>query len=112
MFVSEEMKYVLGTLAIIFLAVQFAAKRWPHIRWLQAFRMPELSPERKAIQRRRANVFAGAELILFGVVLPLGYGALTIMMFNEFDPLITVGVIAASLFCIGLGVTAIVKSRS
>lgn len=107
---SRDVEMVLGVLAMVFLALGFAAKRRPDIAWLRAFRMPELSPERQERQRRRANIYAGVEFILLGLVIPLGYGALTVMMFNDFKPLPTTLVLVSSAMCIGLGIAAIVKN--
>lgn len=86
-------------------------KRHPGSTWLQPFRqlLPQPSPAERTRLRRRANVHGGIELILLGLVLPLGYGALTMMMFNDFDPTTTALVLGGSLLCIGLGVTAIVR---
>ena len=107
---GRDVELVLGVLAMAFLAVQFAAKRRPDIAWLQAFRLPELSPELKARQQRRANLYAGVEFILLGIVIPIGYGVLTIMMFNDFKPLPTALVLASSALCLGLGIAAIVRN--
>ena len=106
----RDIEMVLGVLAMLFMALAFAAKRRPDIAWLRVFRMPELSKERQERQRRRANVYAGVELILLGLVIPLGYGALTVMMFNDFKPLPTTLVLVSSAICIGLGSVAIVKN--
>jgi hypothetical protein len=107
---SRDVEMVLGALAMVFLALAFAAKRRPDIAWLRPFRMPELSKERQERQRRRANVYAGAEFILLGLAIPLGYVVLTVMMFNNFEPLPTALVLASSALCLGLGVVAIVKN--
>jgi hypothetical protein len=102
---------VLGALALVIMGLVQLAKRRPDIAWLRPFRGPELSAAQKERHRRRANTYAGIELILLGLAIPMGYVALTVMMFNDFEPLWTTIAIASSLACIGLGVTAIVKSR-
>jgi hypothetical protein len=107
---SEETKIVLGVLTLIIVALVQAARRWPHIRWLRHFLPAELSPERRRQFQRRGNRQAGIELILTGLVLPMGYVAMTMMMFNDFDPLWTAVVAVASLACLALGITAIVKN--
>jgi hypothetical protein len=61
--------------------------------------------------RRRADFYAGAELILMGVALPLLYGAATVMFFNDFTTKGVTLALAGSFLCIGLGVTAIWRSR-
>jgi len=50
------------------------------------------------------------EFILLGIVIPIGYGVLTIMMFNDFKPLPTALVLASSALCLGLGIAAIVRN--
>jgi hypothetical protein len=61
-----------------------AADRYPHIGWLQEFRrlLPRLPEDQRRKARRRANVYAGAEMILLGVALPIGYFALSMMTFR------------------------------
>lgn len=112
MFLSDELKIVFGVMVLVWFGIQVMATRRPDIAWLQRLRIPELSAERQARQRRRANVLAGMQFILMGIVLPLGYGAITVMMFNDFDPWWTAGVLITSAVCIGVGVTAMVKSRN
>jgi hypothetical protein len=88
-----------------------AAKRLPDVAWLRPFRPAVVSPEIRERRRKRANRYTGIELILFGLVVPMGYVALTVMMFNDFEPLWTAGVIITSLTCVTLGITALVKNR-
>jgi hypothetical protein len=111
MFLSRDVEVVLGVLALIFFALVLLARQYPGVAWLRPFRPPQLSAAQQERQRRRANTYTGIELILFGLILPIGYVALTVMMFNAFKPLWTAGVILTSLVCITLGITAIVKNR-
>jgi hypothetical protein len=103
--------------AVLLIATVFglsaAARRYPHVTWLQGFSkaFPPLSDEQRRKARKRADFYAGAQLILLGIALPLGYAALTIMTFSSFTTTATVLVGAGSLLCIGLGVTAIFQSR-
>ncbi len=89
------------------------ARRRPEVAWLHPFRtaFPRPTEEQRQRLRRRANVYAGAELILMGLVIPMGYVALTVMMFSDFGAVELTVVAAISLLCIGLGVTAIVRNR-
>jgi hypothetical protein len=48
-------------------------------------------------------------LILFGLVLPLGYVVLTVMTFNTVRAGVMTLVLAGSVLCIVLGITAIVR---
>jgi hypothetical protein len=101
-----------GVLAVVF-GLSGLSRRFPDVAWLQLFRYerPRLSEEHRARMRRRANVHAGVELILIGIVLPMGYVALTAMMFNDITTKGMAIALAGSVLCIGLGVTAIVRSN-
>lgn len=59
--------------------------------------------------RYRANVYVGAQLILLGLVLPLVYVVLTVMTFNTVRAEVMTLVLAGSVLCIVLGITAIVR---
>jgi len=99
-------------LATLFLLAT-AARRYPHVTWLRGFanafpRLPE-AQRRKAA--KRADFYAGAELIVAGLALPLAYAALTMMTFSSYTTAATVVVAVGSVFCIALGIVAIVHSR-
>ncbi|MGQ0641563.1 MAG: hypothetical protein ACT4P6_12485 [Gemmatimonadaceae bacterium] len=101
---------VLGAIALVIFGLSLLARRLPNVEWLQHFRFDKhLTEEQKARMRRRANVHAGVELILLGVILPLGYVALTVMFFNSFTPMGIALTLAGSGLCIALGVTAIAR---
>ena|SRR3990170_6614019 len=107
---SRDIEVVLGALVLVWVGLQFAARRWPEIEWLQAIKLPELSPRQKRIAQRRSDLLAGMQFILMGVVIPLGYVALTVMMFNDFKFLPTVLVLLTSAVCFALGIFAIAKN--
>jgi hypothetical protein len=135
LFLPDNVKIIAGIILLVLYLLSYLAKRRtrqlerqrrinevlhpgmqqpstpPDIGWLGAFRRPELAPEQKARFRRRANVIAGAELILLGIVIPLGYGALTIMTFNSFDPAANWLVGACSVLCIAAGIFAMVRAK-
>ena len=111
MFLSRETQIILLAILAVIYGLSLASRRYPDVAWLCPFHLPQLTPQQQPKQRRRANIHVGFEMILIGVVIPIGYAALTVMMFNDFDPLITALVIGGSLLCIALGVTAIVRSR-
>lgn len=75
-----------GTLLLVF-GLSALSRRFPHVRWLQAFRYerPQLTEKQRERWRRRGMIHSGIELILMGLVLPMGYAALTVMMFNDFQ---------------------------
>jgi hypothetical protein len=91
-------------------ALHALSRRFPHVAWLQHFRLPWLSKEQQARTGRRAAVYAGAQLILLGLVLPLAYLVLTVMTFNTVRTGTLAIVLAGSVLCILLGITAIVQS--
>jgi hypothetical protein len=62
-------------------------------------------------QARRRNVYVGAEIILFGVAILLGYPILDMMLWSSMTPTEWFFVGAASLLCIVLGIIAIWKNR-
>jgi hypothetical protein len=107
----SKIQMVFGGLATVMFGLSALSRRFPHVGWLQHFRFerPHLSEEQQARMRRRANVHSGIELILIGIVLPIGYVALTVMMFNDITAKAMIMVLAGSGLCIGLGITAIVR---
>ena len=110
---NRTIQLTLGSLVLAVWALSRLAQRFPQVGWLQVFRdaWPKLSEEQKAKMRRRGNIYAGVEMILLGMVIPLGYAALTVMFFNKFTPTGIFLALASSLLLIGLGITAIVRAR-
>jgi hypothetical protein len=87
-------------------------RRLPDVAWLRPFRLNQnLSEAQKARMRRRARLHVGLELIGVGLLLPVGYLVLTVMMFNEIDPLTMGLTLAGSVVCIGLGIWAMFSSK-
>jgi hypothetical protein len=88
------------------------ARRFPQVAWLQIFHIPfpHVTEEQKARMRKRANIHAGIEMVFLGMVLPLGYLAVTVMFFNKTTTLGVILVLSGSVLLIALGVTAIVRS--
>jgi hypothetical protein len=107
----DKIKLVLGGIVIALFGLSELSRRFPDVAWLQFFRFerPQLSEEQRGRMRRRASVLAGAELILLGLVLPIGYVVLTVMMFNDITRKAMAIVLTGSVVCIGLGITAIVR---
>ena len=72
---SERFQIVAGSILLILYGLSALSERFPHVAWLQHFRIPRprLTEEQQARMRRRTNVLVGAKLILFGVILPVGY---------------------------------------
>ena len=103
---------LVGLLAVTFILAALA-RRFPQITWLQIFRYntPRPSEEQRAKFRQRANINAGVEMILMGMVLPMIYIAGTVMFFNAFTTTGIILVAAGSLLLIGLGLTAIWRYR-
>jgi len=103
---------LVGILAVT-LGLAALSRRFPQAGWLQVFRYvkPRLSEEQQGKIRQSANIHAGIELILLGVVLPMVYFASSLMMFTDPTTPGTVLVGAGSVLLIGLGVTAIWRNR-
>lgn len=108
---SERFQIVAGSILAVLFGLSALSRRFPNVRWLQPFRIPrpQLTEQQQARMRRRASVNAGAQLILLGLGLPLGYVVLTVMMFNTVRAGTLALVLAGSVLCIVLGITAIVQ---
>jgi len=112
MVLPESLKIALGATVLVILGLGYAARRYPDVAWLQPFDLQRhVDPVRRAQLRRRANVYAGAQLILLGIVIPLGYLALKVILFSSMDRTGMTVALGASLLCIVLGITAIVRNR-
>src|SRR5213593_2241491 len=63
---------LVAILAVVF-GLSALSRRFPHVAWLQVFRYdrPQLSQEHQARMRQRSNIYAGVELILMGIILPM-----------------------------------------
>jgi hypothetical protein len=109
----DRIKLVCGGVFALLVGLSALARRFPHVAWLQVFRYspPPLSEAEQARMRRRSDVHTGVQFILMGIALPLLYGAATVMFFNDFTIAATTLVLAGSVLCIGLGATAIWRSR-
>jgi hypothetical protein len=107
---SEGFQIVVGGVVAVVYGLHALSRRFPHVPWLQHFRLPWLTEEQPARMRHRAAAYAGAQLILLGLVLPLGYLVLTVMTFNTVRTGTLAIVLAGSVLCILLGITAIVQS--
>jgi hypothetical protein len=109
---SEGFQIVVGSIVLVLFGLSELSRRLPHVDWLQHFRIPrpQMTEEQQARMRRRANVYAGAQLILVGLILPVGYVVLTVMTFNTVRTGPLAIALAGSVICIGLGITAIVQA--
>jgi hypothetical protein len=111
-FLPDSVKAVLlGVIAAVFVLSRLA--RWfPHVAWLQVFRLPaiQMSEEQRAKRRRSANRMAGLEIVCAGLALPLVYFASTIMFWSDPQPIPTLIVIACSVLCIALGIWIFVRN--
>ena len=108
---SETFQVVVGGIVAVVYGLSALSRRFPHVAWLQHFRIPhpQLTAEQRARMTRRATFNAGAQLILLGLVLPIGYVVLTVMMFNTITRGAMALVLAGSVLCIVLGIAAIVQ---
>jgi uncharacterized membrane protein YqjE len=110
--ISPAIQAILLGVIVVAFGLNRLSRAFPDVEWLQKFRLPtiELSEEEKARRRRRANLMAGFEMILAGLILPLLYLASKVMMFNEPTTLGLIIVGSCSLACIGLGGWVIARS--
>lgn len=103
---------ILALLGAVF-GLSALSRRYPHIRWLQAFHIkrPQLSEEQKARMQRRANIHVAIQFVLLGFGVPVVYVASSVMMFNDPSALgLTIsGLIGFAL--IVLGIIAIWSNR-
>lgn len=107
----EWAKIALGVLVIAGFLLSRAAVRYPHVQWLRAFdvRGP-VDPARQARLARAGKVKAGVEMILLGVVLPIGYAALTLMTWSDFKTGLTVAVFGTSAVLITAGTVVLIRA--
>ena len=111
---------MLRTLQIVALAVlgagyglSWLSRRFPQVSWLRLFRYqrPQLSPEQQTRLQRSVNIHAGIELILLGLIVPMGYAVMTVMFFSSFTTTGYLLVGACSVLLIGLGFLGIWQNR-
>lgn len=106
----RQLQIVVAVIGVIIFGLSLMARRFPDVAWLEPFHFDKhLTPRQRVTMRRRTNVLAGMEMILAGILLPLGYIALTVMFFNSFTPKGITLTFLGSALCIGLGITAIVR---
>lgn len=106
---SETFKIVVGGAVIVLYGLHLLSQRFPQVTWLRHFRIPWLRNEGQGRMGRWAAVSAGAQLILLGVILPIGYVVLTVMTFSTLTTRGMTLAVAGSVLCIVLGITAIVQ---
>ena len=90
-------------------ALSALSRRYPHVGWLQRFRFnwPQLPQAQRERMRRRANVYAGIELILLGFAVPIVYVGSSILMFSDPTTGGLVISIAIAALLIALGITGV-----
>ena len=112
MTLSEPLKILLGIAVLLIMGLSYLARRRPDVRWLQACNFQaHLTEEQRARLRRTQNRTAGAELILLGMIIPMGYLGLKVMFFSAVQrmELVLVGLLGAT--CIVLGFVALLRNR-
>lgn len=103
-FLPEWLQIVSGTVVIVGFGLTRAARRYPDVEWLRAFRFTDhLTPDQRERKRRSANMHAGVEFILLGFLIPMVYFALKLMTWSDSSPGITLAVAACSIACVGIG---------
>ena len=106
----ETIQTVVVSLVLVLVGLAVLSGRFRNVAWLQRFPFehPQLSEEHRARMQRRAAVRAGVKFILLGLVLPPGYLMLTVTLMSDVSKAELAVVLAGSVFCIGIGITAIV----
>jgi uncharacterized membrane protein YqjE len=111
-FFPDSVKAVLlGLIAVAFVLSRLAC--WfPHVAWLQLFRLPviQMSEEQREKRRRSGNRMAGLEMVLVGIGLPVLYIASTIMFWSDPQPIPLIIVITCSVICIAVGIWIFVRN--
>jgi predicted transporter len=109
----EKIQTVVVIVVLVLVGAATVSRRLRNVAWLQRFRFewPQMSKERQARARRPANVLAGVEFILLGLVIPPGYLVSEVMLMSDTSKTEFAFVLAGSLLCIGLGIAAIARSR-
>jgi hypothetical protein len=112
-FLPDTVKVILFGLIVITFALSRFAHAFPHVAWLQFFRLPviQMSDEERARRRRSANRLTALEIILAGLALPLLFLFSTVMLFNEPKTIHMIIVTACSILCIALGIWIFVRNR-
>ena len=102
---------VLASLALLVMVLGWLARKHPEVTWLRGFNLQaRLTDDQRRGLRRSANVNAGAQLILLGVVLPVGYFLLKTMFFSGFTAPEVAIVAAGSLVCVVTGLIGMIRS--
>lgn len=106
----DPLKVMLGLLLLVLLGLSFLARKYPHVRGLQAFALHgQLGAKQRTRLGRTQNRTAGAELMLLGVILPLAYVGFKAVFFGEIPSTAIVLVGVSSAACIVLGLVALIR---
>jgi hypothetical protein len=107
----DTIQYILGTLVLLIMAFGWLARRHPEVSWLRTFDLrARLSPEQRRRLQRTVNVNAGAQLILLGLCLPIGYIVLKAVSLSDFAGRDIALVTAGSLICIVAGLVGVIRN--
>ena len=103
---------IMGLIVALFVLVQ-AARRYPHVEWLRPFYFPDRRTEaQKQRARHSGNIMAGIQMIGFGLVIPVGYAILDIMMFSTMSRPEMMIVSGCSILCVALGIFVMARART
>ena len=106
------LKAILLGIIVVAFGLNRLAVAFPEVDWLRKFRLPvrEMSEEERGRRRKRGNRMAALEMILAGLILPCGYLASTVFMFNEPSRAAMLIVGALSFSCIAAGVWVLARN--
>lgn len=111
-FLPDSIKMILGAGILGAFVLNRLSYAFPHIEWLQYFRLPvpEISEAEKERRRRSDNRSVALQMAGFALVLPLLYLGTQLMLFNDPDSLVMLILCAISIALIGVSVWLFVKN--
>lgn len=112
MALTESQKILIGIPVLVIMGLSFLARKRPATRWLQAFNFQaHLTEGQRGRLRRTQNATAGAQLILLGIIIPIGYLGLEAMFLSsvETSELVVVGLLSVA--CVSAGIAALARNR-
>jgi hypothetical protein len=111
-FLPNWVKAILLGVIVVAFGLNRLASAYPQVEWLHKFRLPvwEMSEQEKARRQKSGNRMAALQMILAGLILPFGYLASTVFMFNEPGTVAMIVVGALSFLCISVGIWLLAKN--
>ena len=111
-FLPDSIKAVLGAAILVAFLLNRLSYAFPHVEWLQHFRLaqPDISEREQERRRRAGNRIAALEIAAFSFLPPILYVGSSIVFFNDPDPMILLGTCLISAAMIGFAAWLFVKN--